>query len=170
MVTLYSSCLSHMLDKGCLSQKGRHLPTKRGSKAKPRGERFSHGVCFGISHLKCLYRSLPAQQTLPSFSLSDFHSGTDSHTGGTGERQTLPMPTLNSHFQGNLPFALSGNKQPLCLGGGGVSCCCSAATYYQVGKSQPCFLTLLIVSCKNQQSHSEPVQLQQMVLGSSGTV
>lgn len=65
-VTLCSSCLPHMLGKGCLSQKGRHFLTKWGSKAKPRGERFSHGVCFEISHLKCLYRSLPAQQTLPS--------------------------------------------------------------------------------------------------------
>lgn len=56
LVILCSSCLSHMLGEECLSQKGRYLPTKWGSKAKPRGERFSHDACFGISHVKCLYR------------------------------------------------------------------------------------------------------------------
>lgn len=50
-VALCSSSSSHTPGEGCLSQKGRHLPSKRGGKAKPKGEGSGHGVCSGISPL-----------------------------------------------------------------------------------------------------------------------
>lgn len=55
------------------------------------------------------------------------------------ENSNLPSQAINGHYV--LGHFLAAVQQP---------------PTFPVGKSQPCFLTLLIVSCKNQQSHPEP--------------